>query len=400
MRVSPAPIQETQAGQALPALAEPSLPADAEPVPSRPKRRGLGWVILIGFLVVLLLGGIGAYAGYQEALRWRLENEQSQSIGLAKTQFDLAMVDVQEGRLEIAQQRYEYIIGIAPDFPGIKEQLTRVMVFLQQTRVPTEAPTATPIPLTPTPDTRTEQDIFSQIQQAMKDKKWDAAIAAMDALRAQNLSYRSVDVDGMYYIALRGRGTDKILRLADLEGGMYDLALAERFGPLDRDAVSYRTWARTYLTGASFWQVDWEKVVYYFSQVASAAPSLMDGSKMTAAERYKIALVKWGDKLAPDEPCKAAEQYAAAIALGRMQTLEAGATEMANRCAPPTETPQPKTNTPTRTPTVTGTLASATPAAGSETPTSTLPVATATPSATLNPPTAAPTATATPTLKP
>jgi hypothetical protein len=143
-------------------------------------------------------------------------------------------------------------------------------------------------------------------------------------------------------------------------------------------------------------------VVFYFSEVASAAPSLMDGSKMTAGERYKIALVKWGDKLAPDEPCKAAEKYAAAMALGRMSTLEAGATEMAIRCSPPTDTPEPKHDTATPTPTVTGTLFTPTGTAGTETPTPTVTntVPAAAPTHTPTPtqaPTAAPTETPTPT---
>jgi hypothetical protein len=50
-------------------------------------------------------------------------------------------------------------------------------------------------------------------------------------------------------------------------GRIYDLALAERFGPLDSDALSYRELACMY--GSSFWEAYPEQAVYYFGQVAA-----------------------------------------------------------------------------------------------------------------------------------
>jgi hypothetical protein len=64
---------------------------------------------------------------------------------------------------------------------------------------------------------------------------------------------------------------------------MYDMSLAEQFGPLDKEADTYRTWARLYITGASFWEIDWEQVINYFSQVYAAVPMLRDGSGVTAS---------------------------------------------------------------------------------------------------------------------
>ena len=183
---------------------------------------------------------------------------------MAATQFQLGLDDMTNGRYEMARGRFEYVIGLDPTFPGVKEKLTEVMIALLPTTIPTATLTPTPA-YTPTPDTRGEQEMFKQIQKNLADKKWDEAIVTIESLRTKNLSYETVAVDGLYYIALRNRGVDKILSLGDLEGGMYDLALAARFGPLDRDAESYQVWARYYVTGASFWEVDWEKATYYLA---------------------------------------------------------------------------------------------------------------------------------------
>ena len=99
----------------------------------------------------------------------------------------------------------------------------------------------------------------------------------------------------MLFVALRNRGIDKIAQLHDLEGGNYDLTLAERFGPLDSEARNWRDWADLYIRGASFWDVDWGQAIYYFSQLASAAPNLSDLSGWTASSRYMDALLGYGD---------------------------------------------------------------------------------------------------------
>ena len=38
----------------------------------------------------------------------------------------------------------------------------------------------------------------------------------------------------------------------NLEGGIYDLTLAERFAPIDKDADGFRSWARYYSNRIKF----------------------------------------------------------------------------------------------------------------------------------------------------
>jgi hypothetical protein len=123
-----------------------------------------------------------------------------------------------------------------------------------------------------------------------------------------------VDVDGMLFIAMRNRGIDKILKESDLEGGLYELTQAARFGPLDSEAQSYINWVSLYITGASFWDLDWSKVVEYFSQVGPAMPGLRDRSGMTATERWRLGWFNLGKKsLSEGDVCTAVEQFQASL---------------------------------------------------------------------------------------
>ena len=102
-------------------------------------------------------------------------------------------------------------------------------------------------------------------------RDWTGAIDTLLLLRKNYPDYMAVKVDDMLFVALRNRGIDKIAQLHDLEGGNYDLTLAERFGPLDAEARNWRDWAELYIRGASFWDVDWAQSVYYFSQLANCS---------------------------------------------------------------------------------------------------------------------------------
>jgi hypothetical protein len=141
----------------------------------------------------------------------------------------------------------------------------------------------------------------------------------------------------MYYIALRNRGIDKIGNEGNLEGGMYDLARAEVFGPLDRDADAWRSWARLYVSGARFWDVNWPQVITYFYELVLAAPNLRDSGNWTATDRLRQAYARYGDMLSSQgDFCNAQIQYEAALLAGADLSIEPTATSAAENCQPPT----------------------------------------------------------------
>jgi hypothetical protein len=151
-----------------------------------------------------------------------------------------------------------------------------------------------------------------------------------------------VEVDGMLFLALRNRGRDKIINKADLEGGIYDLTLASRFGILDTEATGILNWSTLYITGASFWEIDWGQAAYYFSQVAPHVPNLRDGSGLTAAQRYRTALFNSAKLLAQQKRwCDAAAQLEIALSIASDPELEQAYADVAQRCSALTE-PKPE----------------------------------------------------------
>ena len=287
----------------------------------------------IGFIIILILAVLG---GYGSGLSIRRDTQTSVLAQQLGQQFQFALVDMQFGRYANARQRFEFIIAHDPSYPGAQQKLTEVLVLIN---VPT--PTITPS-LTPTPDFTGAEQAFTRAQQLIATQDWTGAISALDQMRKLDPNYQTSLVDGMYYFALRNYGYSLITQQGNLEGGIYQLTLAERFGPLDRDSNGLREGARYYLIGASFWELDWEQTLFYFDQVYSGWSGLWDGT-MTASERYWFASMRYADQLVGDEQfCDAVSYYESAQAIAPLDSQAAEGYELAfSTCFPPTEAVTP-----------------------------------------------------------
>ena len=369
-------IEYTQPTSIQPDAAGPlPIPAaeEEDTTPKKPGRvRQWPW-ILAGIVLILLLGSLGGYIGYRSALQLRAAVSAEEIATIATEQFMLGLQEQAAGKYNLALKRFEYVIKLDPNFPSAQEKLTEVMMAIALSQTPTVTATTTLPTLTPTPDTRAEEEIFTNARDLVNNKDWFAALDVLDTLRNKNINYRTIEVDGMYYTALRFRGLAKI-NTGNLEGGLYDLALVERFAPLDVDADGVRTWTRIYITGAAYWGVRWDQVVFYFEQIAPYFPGLRDTSGITANERYRIGLLKWGDQLAAEgKYCDAVDKYEASYQIGPDSALDPTATEVYNLCHPPEPTQAP-TETPTATPTLGAPTPTDTPAVvNTEVPTEALP---------------------------
>jgi tetratricopeptide (TPR) repeat protein len=359
--------------------------------------------LFLALLVFAVLGfstAAGGLSGFRSGQQALAQTAVMQAATALQEQYVLGVQDQQDGRYDLARQRFEYVLARDPAFPDVADRLLEVMQILYATATPTAIPpTVTP---TPMPDTRPIQALFDQAQTLFGESAWNGVIETLLALRKEDAAYQATAADGLLYWALRNRGVEKIRAESNLEGGMYDLALAERFGPLDAEAANWRMLARLYMIGSSFWEVHPEQAVYYFGQVAAAAPGLRDASGWSARARYQASLGQYAAWLAErGEWCQALEMYeqAAGGDSGLLPTVD----YVYLQCYPPTATftPEPAltyTATPTApvywTPTATQALPSATPtptAPGQVTlaPTMTQ-TATATPSPTLELPTDTP----------
>lgn len=328
--------------------------SDTEPTPltdTKPRKaKNRRVAVLISALIIIAAVVFGVMGGYAQAMGTRMAIQQTNDNKSMSEQFALAQKDFAEKRYENAKDRLDYILKKDQAYPGAVDLLTKLMVQMMVT--PSPIPSLTPT-LTPTPDTRAQEAIFAQAEAQLKAKDWSNLLATLDALRKSHPGYRAARVDGMYYAGLRNRGVDQILGInayaqgSNLEGGIYDLTLAERFGPLDGTADGTRTWARMYIIGASFWELDWAQAVNYFEQVAAQAPNLRDSSNITAGTRYYQALLKYGDYLVETgsrqkDRCVALDKWETAR---NMSGLNEEYTNKFNdlflKCNPPTETPPP-----------------------------------------------------------
>jgi hypothetical protein len=322
-------------------------PRNKKAVPKSAIIKFMIWAVVFGLLVTFSLAA-GSMAGYQSGMRDQRASATIMAKSSLDDQFVLAIQDITERRYEVAYRRLEFVINQDPAYPGATDKMAEVMSILYATATPTAlAPTTT---ATATRDPRPVEDRFKQAQSLFVEQKWDEVIDTLTTLRKEDLAYQIARVDGMFFISLRMRGFDKIWKAGDLEGGIYDMALASRFGPLDAQANSARDLARLYLIGSAFWEVDPAQAIQYFSQVAAAAPGLQDSSGWTASARYREVLIQYGDSLmVKKEWCTAQEQYQLALSMGADAALQEKAQNAALLCSPPSATPSPTGELPTAT---------------------------------------------------
>ena len=322
-----------------------------EPQKSKKKffERRSGWIITaIGLVLVILI--LAAVTGTARGINDRVSLAETQAAPRIQSQLDGARLDIEEGRYEVALSRLNWILEEMADFLSeeelaeVGEVYSQTLVMIAQIGTPTPQPTPTPIEpvITPTPDLRGAQDLYDTATQFMDDRAWNDVILTLAALRQKDITFRTVQVDGMLYIALRNRGLEKILAEGSLEPGIYDLSLAERFAPLDSRAEGIRTWTRLYLTGASFWEINWAQVVFYFEQVYPHVPNLRDGTFMTATDRFRVGAIAYANELAAlGDYCLAQEYYERALAISSNPEIQPTAQWVGEACAAGEEAPPP-----------------------------------------------------------
>ena len=321
--------------------------------PEKKRKSKWTWIVLLLAIVIM---GLSVFLGYRNGVQRRIQNERNMLMDQIAVQLDWVYKDMDAQRYENARTRLEYIIDKYPSFPGAAELLVEVMMKLE---VPTPMPTIPVMAIeetdepeiTPTPDTRASEEIFVQIGQLIAAEDWNQALDNIQKLKETNYGYKTVEVDGYYFIALRNRGIQRIWA-GEIEQGMYDLSVAEQLGAIDSAAAGAKSWGSLYLTGASYWDVNWAGAVDIFSQLYAQMPYFTDSSGMNVTERYRVALYKLGDQFAVNgDYCTAASYYKKSLEVGVNLDIQVTATWLEQTCAnPPGETTPEPTVDPNATP--------------------------------------------------
>jgi hypothetical protein len=301
------------------------------------------WIILFPIFMLIVLG-IAAATGYQSGLKQREANATEQESMALLEQFNLGVEDLTAGRYDLAKQRAEFILSIDPDNDAAIGLLDLAVKALNQpTLTPTPLNTPTEIPPTATPDLSSVESHYEEAAAAVGRGDWTAALNLFIDLRAEYPEYRTEEVNQMMFTALRNRGYEKILS-GDLEQGIYDLSLAEKFGPLDNQAASWRRSAEFYLFANSYIGLDWVQAYQWFSELCGAA--IWD-----SCYKFAVSARSYGDLLvATEDPCGAILLYDQSLITLYDPDLAVTATEVTNLCLTATAA------TPTETPTFEGTL--------------------------------------------
>ena len=302
---------------------------------AQPDRPRYVRAVLLGILLVLVAALISGSLGYYSGISQRKAEEENQRLTLAATHYQYGMEAMMSGNYEVAKVQFEYVIQIYPDFPDITEKYSEALINITKKQQTTALPTPTA-----TLDIQGAQALFQQAQTNMTNQEWCSAVDTIRNLRDEDYTYETLTVDGMLWTSLRNCAIQKINIEGDLEGGLYYFTLAEKFAPLDHDAITYSSMARQYVTGASYWEVDWAQVVYYFGQVYTSSPYLHDASGWTGIDRYRIGLSSYGDYLMSiSEYCSAQEQYQLSINIQYDDDVADRLNEATLYCQGPTDVP-------------------------------------------------------------
>jgi len=355
------------------------------------------WYLGIPGLIVVVLA-IATAAGYRNGLSAREITQAETMASAAQQQMDLGIEDLLAGNYELAIQRFEYVLTLDPYFPGAVEFLGQALSELDQP-TPTASPIASLTP-TPTPDFSSFEGMFSSAQDAFNREDWTTTIDILIRLRGEDPGYRLEEANRLLASSLRNRGMDHLFSTR-LEQGIFDLTLAERFGPLDSQAASWRQSAAFFIYANSYFGLDWSLASEYFGQVCQA--NIWGG-----CTKYGLSAKEYASELAEEDYCLSSYYFEQAFAYVIPGGAEPTATQVAILCATataptPTLTATPTlgtvtatatfdfTPTPSHTPSLTPSPTDGPPPTETETPTSTSTV-----TSTLTP-TATPTPTETPT---
>jgi len=376
---------------------------DTQPVKTAVRSRPSRWVKwrwpLLGAMLTLVMIAVSVTTGYMRGLEERAAAQEQAQAEVARQQFDAGMQDLLAGNYERARQRFEYVLTLEPDRPGAAEALGQALTALNQP-TPTPSPVASPTP-TETPDFGSFEGMFTSAQAAFARADWTSTIDILLRLRAEMPTYRLEEANQLMAVALRNRGMDKLFT-GELEQGIYDLTLAEKFGPLDAQSLSWKRSAAFFIFANSYFGLDWKLATEYFDQICQA-------NIWGACTKYGLAAREYAAELAEEDPCAAAQYYEIGYGYVGADASAPTATHVAHRCAtvtapPPTatETSTPGTETPTATfiPGPTWTPSPTATAGQMATPTHTPTVAASSPTTTPTPTTGVPTATNTPTPNP
>ncbi|MCK4740722.1 MAG: hypothetical protein KAS80_00415, partial [Anaerolineales bacterium] len=313
---------------------------DTQPVKtvSAARKRPLSrlWFLGIPALIFAVLA-LATAAGYVNGMSAREITQAETLASAAQQQMDQGIEDLLAGNYELAMQRFEYVLSIDPYFPGAAEFLGQALTALNKP-TPTASPIASLTP-TATPDFSSHEGMFASAQDAFGRGDWTTTLDILIRLRGEDPDYLLEEVNRLMASSLRNRGMDHLFATR-LEQGIFDLTLAERFGPLDSQAASWRQSAAFFIFANSYFGLDWSLASDYFGQICQA--NIWGG-----CTKYGLSAKEYASELAEEDYCLSSYYFGQAFGYVNPGGAEPTATQVAILCATATAPTPTLTTTPT-----------------------------------------------------
>jgi Tol biopolymer transport system component/tetratricopeptide (TPR) repeat protein len=306
----------------------------------------LGLLTFLAAALLILAIVLGVRAGQRQL---ELQGQQEVAIALADA------VDAHaRGDYDLALDAYKRVLQLEPDNATARTGIQNVLALVAAGPVaaapPVSAPaeSAPPVAITGTTpaaanSTSAQQPAATPAQVAVTSSaaalmqsaraafdagRWQEAISRLVALRQSDNTYQPDQVVQMLfeaYVNLAGEQDNE----GNLEAALtyFDDALELR--PNDVAVRTERDLIADYLNVITYFGADWEQAVLTLQEIYAQEPDYRD-----VADRLEEALVAYGDALiARGDPCRAVEQFTAALALPAAPNVATKRDDAQLRCA-------------------------------------------------------------------
>ena len=119
-------------------MRSPNL-GETQPTQTNQKRRRiLLWsgMMFLAFAMIFVVFLAGAWGGYRAGIAENQSIQSTAAVAAIQEQYVLGVSDLQAGRYDLARQRFEYVLELDPDFPGVTEKLAEARRILYATSTP------------------------------------------------------------------------------------------------------------------------------------------------------------------------------------------------------------------------------------------------------------------------
>lgn len=297
-----------------------SAPLLVSTQPTQPVRPSSSarWLSSTTLLIALFACGLvalitaSAVGGIVTGLRDREGDRQAQ----ADKYYQEGSANLTAGKLQLAKADFEYVLKIAPNYPGARDQLAQVQAQMTVKPTPTFAAIVS-----------ATQQLFETGQAAYQSKNWQTAIDVLSQVRTIDPAYQHAQVDAMLYDAATTYGL-QLLKQDRLEEGITYLEQAAYLKPLSADAAQQVQYARMYITARDYWNANWEEAINLFKQLYQVAPGYRD-----TFARLVDAYIQYGEeRTRAGDPCAAQTQFEEALTLRPTADLQTKAAKAKQDC--------------------------------------------------------------------